>query len=177
MSFIWATHDVTSQNRIRGLFRAIFDIENDMDFALHIPPSNQTINHLNNREGDVDGPDVDDLRFDMRGDVSSEWNQRVFQILLEALNAEKASWGLPNLPDVYFKDLISEKFLRVRAYWRNAQHKTRDDGKMETWDEVESRLLHEQEIKGKSARKNERRRNVSNHIVVRHTFTYAIKEI
>ena len=73
-------------------------------------------------QGDgTDGPNVDDLRFDMRADASSEWNQTVFWMLLEALNAEKADWGLPDMPDAYFMDLISEKFLRVRTYWRSAQ--------------------------------------------------------
>jgi hypothetical protein len=105
---------------------------------------------------------VDDLRFDMRGDASSEWNQTVFRMLLEALNAEKADWGLPDMPDAYFKDLISEKFLRVRAYWRSSQRKVKDGGEMETWDEVESRLAQEQDARGKAARQNERRANVSN---------------
>lgn len=121
-------------------------------------------------QGDgTDGPNVDDLRFDMRADASSEWNQTVFRMLLEALNAEKADWGLPDMPDAYFMDLISEKFLRVRTYWRSAQRKVKDDGEMETWDEVESRLGQEQDTRGKAARQNERRANVSNVIVNSYT--------
>jgi hypothetical protein len=77
-------------------------------------------------------------------------------MLLEALNTEKADWGLPNMPDTYFEDLISEKFLRVRAYWRNAQRKVKDDGEMETWDEVDSQLTQEQDNRGKATRQNER---------------------
>jgi hypothetical protein len=37
--------------------------------------------------------------------------------LQEALNIDKADWGLPDMSDTYFKDLMSEKFLCVRVYW------------------------------------------------------------
>jgi hypothetical protein len=70
------SYSIIHQNHIQGLFWEEFSIENNMDFAIHIPPTKDMSDHFVNGE-DTNGPNMDDLHFDMRGEASSEWNQTI----------------------------------------------------------------------------------------------------
>ncbi|KAH7917377.1 hypothetical protein BV22DRAFT_979951, partial [Leucogyrophana mollusca] len=111
--------------------------------------------------GEGPGPNGDDLRWDMRGQPSSEWNKRVVNILLEKLlqKKEKEKWSLPERSDAYFADAIREKFGRVRTIWRAAQPRMTEDDELENENDVEERMIANKDQQLKRARMNERRYN------------------
>ena len=148
---------------MRNLIKDEFSIENDEDFALQDCPSPETIRAY--AQGYGEGPDKRSLQLDLRGKKASKWNEKVAQILLEKLLQKKEDgWmDLPERSDAYFLGFITEKINRARGYWRRAQPHIKDDGEVETLQEVEDRMIISKDESGKNARMRTRRRAVSHH--------------
>ncbi|EGO18430.1 hypothetical protein SERLADRAFT_418884 [Serpula lacrymans var. lacrymans S7.9] len=114
----------------------------------------------NRGDENATGPNREDIHFDMRGDMGSEWNKKIFQYLLEYLKQAKDKWCLPEAPDSYSEDLIIDKFNRVKLYWKAAQWQVNLNDEVETWQEVKKRLITQQEDRLNQARQRERQSNM-----------------
>jgi hypothetical protein len=129
---------------------------------LHKPPSHEEIHSFNRGEGE--GPNPDDLHIDMRGNISSKWNNAVVDILLERLLQKKVDpeyWGdMPEKSDEYFEDLILQKLTRARSNWRNAQPHLNEEGELESIGEVERRMIATKEERDRAGRAYTRRMTV-----------------
>ena len=152
---------IRQQKYVRDLFETVFDVKHDDDFTMHEPPSNEDINRFE-REGE--GPNPDDLHIDIKGIISSKWNNAVIDILLEKLLQKKADpeyWGdMPEKSDMYFEDLILQKLTRARSSWRNAQPHLNEEGELESIDEVEKRMITTKEERDRAGRVYTRRMTV-----------------
>jgi len=151
------------QSYVRNLFEAVFDVTHEEDFAAHEPPSHEEIRSFNKGRGV--GPNPDDLRVDMKGTMTSKWNEGVVDILLEKLLQKKVDpefWGdMPERSDTYFEDLIIAKLTRARSVWRNAQQHLNEEGELESIAEVEKRMITTKEERDSRGRAYTRRKTVS----------------
>jgi hypothetical protein len=139
-----------------------FAVEDVEGYVLHEPPESAALRlYMREEKG---GPDPDDLRIDMRHKISSAWNQKVVEILLEAVLKERATgedWeDLPNRSDDYFTDIIVDQVKRARTLWRNAQAKVLESGDIESVVEVEKRIVEAKQADQKTKRATMRRLNV-----------------
>jgi hypothetical protein len=129
---------------------------------MHEPPSKEEIHSFNRGEGE--GPHPDNLHIDMKGNIGSQWNNAVVDILLEKLLEKKADreyWGdMPEKSDMYFEDLILQKLTRARTSWRNAQPHLNEEGELESIDEVEKRMITTKEERDRAGRVYTRRMSV-----------------
>jgi hypothetical protein len=71
----------SSKAAMRQVFKLVFNVRQDEDFALHASATLQQVHDYSNNVGD--GPDPNDLRIDMRGLLSNAWNRGVVEILAE----------------------------------------------------------------------------------------------
>jgi hypothetical protein len=147
--------------------KQVFKINQDEDFALHQSVTPQTADAYSNGEGE--GPDENDLHIDMMGALNSEWNKKVLEILLAKLKdvRKEEKWSLPNRSDDYLAALIKDRMKRAMRKWTASQRKTNQSGELETWDDVEQRLVAQKEAQLVANRHATRRRNVSrqSHII------------
>jgi hypothetical protein len=102
---------------------------------------------------------------DMKGKLSSKWNEAVASLVLDLVHQRKREHGawdaLPERSDKYFLELVTEQLERGRRVWREAQPKVKEDGNVEGLAEVEERMNEDKVEKGKVACANTRRRAVS----------------
>ena len=117
------------------------------DYSTHIPPDKKTISdYMNDRN---DGPDQEDLCIDMRGKISSKWNECVLNILVDIVierRKQGKGWdGLPNCSEAYFLSLCKEQLECTQGVWRGAQAKMKEDREVETPEEVEKRMVEAKE--------------------------------
>jgi len=145
----------------RALMKQVFKINQDEDFALHQSVTPQTADAYSKGEGE--GPDENDLHIDMMGALNSEWNKKVLEILLAKLKdaRKEEKWSLPNRSDDYLAALIKDRMKRAMRKWTASQRKTNQSGGLETWNEVEQRLVAQKEAQLVATRHATRRRNVS----------------
>ena len=54
-------------------------------------------------------------------------------------------WPLPHRSDAYLEDMIKECLRRVIKIWTASQRKPKKSGELESWDEVEQRLVVQKE--------------------------------
>jgi hypothetical protein len=111
------------------------------------------------------GPDEDDLHFDMAGPTTNAWNGAVFAILFDLFEEQRQTGPvqlrLPPRPKGYVTKMLVDRFRRCRSYWKAARPKLSEAGGMETPDELKTRLTSQTEATLKKARHNTRRRSVS----------------
>ncbi len=104
------------QDVICSVVQAVFDLENNDDWYMHVPPSAVTISQFNDSEGP--GPDPDDLRVDMKGSIASKWNTAVLQIhlalVIHELKDEDLKW-LPRISDDFLRSRIRKRIENGRA--------------------------------------------------------------
>jgi hypothetical protein len=133
------------------------------DYALHEVPSGKDLRQF--IQEDDGGPNNDDLRIDMRGKISSKWNKRVIQILVDAARENMSlgeAWSeLPERSNAYMEDIVQDQLERARTVWRDAQPRMLETGEVETLDDVEKRMIERKEVKEKLGRATTRRRSVS----------------
>lgn len=157
------------QRLVTAIMQEKFAVEQVEDYALHEPPEPAALRrYIQEEKG---GPDLDDLRIDMRHKISSTWNQKVLEILLEAVLKEKATgedWeDLPDRSDDYYMDIILDQMKRARTMWRNAQPKVLESGDVESLAEVEKRMVESKEVDQKRKRATMRRLSVRPSIMSR----------
>uniref|UniRef100_A0A8H7XZF9 Uncharacterized protein n=1 Tax=Psilocybe cubensis TaxID=181762 RepID=A0A8H7XZF9_PSICU len=134
---------------VRSIMKDKFGIERDTDFIDHIPPNPSDIALFMSTKSPDDGPNAADLRIDMKGDTSSNWNEALISILVTCAANSKVS-QLPDVPD-WSKDYLSQNFYqeieRARTIWGDNQSK------------VKARVNLKREKEAKRNRRNSRRSN------------------
>ncbi|KDR78694.1 hypothetical protein GALMADRAFT_1364983 [Galerina marginata CBS 339.88] len=150
----------TSYCRLVGtVMKEMFGVQSVEEYAVHEPAESRHVRLFDREE--KDGPDEDDLRIDMRGKISSSWNTRVMEILLDAVLERKrkgTAWDdLPDRSDDYLMEIIQVQLERARTTWRNAQPKLLESGEVESLNEVEKRMIESKEVTEKMKRANMRR--------------------
>jgi hypothetical protein len=140
------------------VFKDALEINQDDDIVNHHAADPDKVQGHN--QGWGPGPDDNDIRFDMNGGLKSEWNNAVFRLLLNRSLELKKDDNLPERSEAYIKDLIEERFKRLRILWKACQPRATDSGKPETRDELEDRINHKKDAELKNARHATRRRNV-----------------
>jgi len=130
---------------VRSLFKDVFEVNQDDDFALHDSVLPETARAYANDVGD--GPKEADLHIDMTGGANSRWNKRVTEILLSKLkdSREEDQWQLPHHSDAYLEELIKERLKRIMKVWAASQCRQKLSGEVESWDEVKQRLIAQKE--------------------------------
>ncbi|KAF9491427.1 hypothetical protein BDN71DRAFT_1510420 [Pleurotus eryngii] len=137
----------------RRLFKKTLKVKNDADYAYYEGATAEEINSWVANQGP--GPSEENLKLDMEGGVGSEWNAEVMHILMDKLRkyclANKVLKKNPR-EDGYMRDLLEEKFKRIRKQWQAGQLKAG-----ETANALEDRLRQKSDSKLKEARQNGRR--------------------
>jgi hypothetical protein len=110
---------------------------------------------------DGPGPNCKDIAFDLRHGSKSPWNDKVIGLLLEELRrrGDRENWPFQR-SEAYFREILQERFKRLRTIWTAAQPKVTPKGGLETPAEVEQRLIAKKDEVLKAARQNTRRKNV-----------------
>lgn len=123
---------------------------------MHDPVTAEQLAEWTTDPTNADGPNLEDLRLDMRGSVSSDWNRRAIFLLQEAFIEEiKDLSGMPHRSEGYVEDLLIDQFTRWQKAWRQSQPKVG-----ETLDSAEKRIVTNRQIVEKSKRHRTRRFNV-----------------
>ncbi|KAI5990353.1 hypothetical protein EDC04DRAFT_2541385, partial [Pisolithus marmoratus] len=157
--------------KTRDLFKEKFDFTQDMEFILCACADSDDVSSYQYEDGP--GPDLATPLFDLRHNAKSAWNSAVIDILAQELKSKctKEAW-LITRSDAYLRDMIVDRYKRLRTTWKNAQPRLTDIGTLETPAETEARLLMQREQVLKETRQTTRRhskyaRRVSilNHIV------------
>jgi hypothetical protein len=137
--------DSTEQRLVRKLCHNIFDLEKDDDFLHHVPANKEIAATFNltpddpiDSDDEIEGPQSEDLRVDMNSPPSSLWNQEVVRILLSKFNAMGEDERQMHQATV--KEILEEKLVRLRKNWRSANARYKEDGAVETVEEIEARL-------------------------------------
>lgn len=151
-----------SKLKIRRVIKDAFKLEELEEWVMHVPATEEDIDAFV-RHDVGSGPDPDALRVDMWGRISSTWNAAVVQILLALVLVkleEDASW-LPKVSDTFLRARITERLSAGRTTWNAMLPKTREDGKKETPQQVEDRVIKEKTLKESANRAGTRRCTVS----------------
>jgi hypothetical protein len=155
-----ATH--ISQYFGRKLFKDVFGISRDEDFADHKTASPEQVKAF--VDDTANGPDPEDLHFDMNGLCSNAWNRRVIAALAEKFEEKRRSrpkhLRIPERPVEYVEELLTERFKRCKGHWTDRQAQFTDTGIKETQEEVEIRVNKAKTVELRNARHATRRRNV-----------------
>ncbi|KAG1721115.1 hypothetical protein EDB19DRAFT_1592693, partial [Suillus lakei] len=109
---------------------------------------------------DGPGPNCKDITFDLRHGSKSPWNDKVIGLLLEELRrrGDRENWPFQR-SEAYFKEILQERFKRLRTIWTAAQPKVTPKGGLETPAEVEQRLIAKKDEVLKAACQNTRQKN------------------
>jgi hypothetical protein len=148
---------IFSQSAVRATFGAVFGTGGTKEFYCHESAEPEDVEAFIDEEGV--GPVVKDLHFDMNAGKTSRWNQHAFSLLLEVLKSVIAEDD-DQPSDTYLIGLIQNRFIRCRDVWRTAQAKPKEDGSVETADEVANRLIEQNSQMNAYRRQNTRRINV-----------------
>ncbi|KAG1858001.1 hypothetical protein DFJ58DRAFT_658856, partial [Suillus subalutaceus] len=148
-----------------------FSISQDSDFMLHEPASHEDVYAYEYKDGP--GPNCKHLAFDLKGGPKSPWNDKVIGLLLEELQrrGDQESWPFRR-SEVYFREVLQDRYKRLRTVWTAAQPKVTAKGRLETPAEVEQRLITKKDEALKVTHQTTRRKNkhlrrvtVLNHLV------------
>jgi hypothetical protein len=112
-----------------------------------------------------DGPDPDDLHFDMANGPDSVWNKAVLERLLEKLREENDN-EFPQRSDAYWINILGDRFTNLRPPWNKGQRRMKPSGELETPEELEERVTQSAQLDKKRDRKATRRQDVSSKIPV-----------
>ena len=153
------------QELAHEVLRDKFGIAKFEQFSSHIPPDNRAITAYAANTGP--GPSAEDLHVDTKGKISSKWNQKVIDMLLELVLEKRRGEAYAELPERsegYFRDIVTKQVERVRVYWKQAQAMVKVDGQRESPAEVEQRMVNQKLKKDAIARAYTRRQSVSNYL-------------
>lgn len=114
-----------------------------------------------------DGPDPEDLHFEMTCGPDSVWNRRVLELLLEKLKEEDGD-ELPERSDAYWLDIMAKRFTSLRTPWTKAQRRITSSGELETPEEVDGHVKSGFSSNRTRARKATRRQTVSSKLLDGH---------
>ncbi|KAF8592425.1 hypothetical protein K439DRAFT_1323373 [Ramaria rubella] len=98
------------------VFKDTLSITQDDDIVQHkiVPP--QVVRQYE-KDGE-NGPDLNDLHLDMKGDLTSKWNVNTISLLTEMLKVRRQEFEMPERLQEYMEDLIQEKMKCLRVCWK-----------------------------------------------------------
>jgi hypothetical protein len=162
--FIAAKYCLTSlsQASVRRLFKDVFRISQDEDFVDHITAGRQDVHDYEHADGE--GPNKNDLHFDMERSPTSPWNKAILAILTDHLIEEREEQPVHLRPQVrpkpYISKMLLDKFRRCQKYWKAGRPQRIANGIQESYEDIEARLNEDGEKSRKYTRHNTRRRSV-----------------
>jgi hypothetical protein len=145
----------------RELYRHYLKIDEDLDFAFHEPPSAEQLKAFANDP--TKGPCLEDAHFDVKAGMLSEWNKKLLLLLQVTFQKElpgicvARGVTLPARTDKYYGNLVSERFQRLAAIWRQVQPKMNAGGVLESYEETEERMASTRKRTAKKQRHLSRR--------------------
>ncbi|KAH0828844.1 hypothetical protein J3R83DRAFT_3314 [Lanmaoa asiatica] len=100
------------------------------------------------------------IAFDLSRNYASPWNTFLLELLLRELQSccQEENWAVKK-SDNYIREILRERYKRLRTIWRNAQPKVTDKGHLEAPGETETHLINERMQASKESRQATRRRN------------------
>ncbi|KAG6372744.1 hypothetical protein JVT61DRAFT_7138 [Boletus reticuloceps] len=136
----------------------MFDIGQDTDFLAHEPAPAQEVYSFEHEDGP--GPSREFLAFDLSRSATSPWNSTILEILLREFQktCTDEKWAIKR-SDNYVRELLKNRYKKLHTVWLKGQPKLLRDGRLETEEEVEARLLAEMDRQAKASRQATRRRN------------------
>jgi hypothetical protein len=153
----------------RDLFKALFGVEHDQDFVRQQSATREEVDAFVHGIGD--GPDPDDLRFDMDGEYNNAWNMTVIKVLVNTFEVVRARSAphkqIPARPESYLTNLLLEKFKRCKTYWKDGRPHITAGGTIETPQQLQQRLLVNYDASRKIQRHNTRRIKVCDRSAMR----------
>ncbi|KAG2094529.1 hypothetical protein BD769DRAFT_1323547, partial [Suillus cothurnatus] len=122
----------------RELFKGTFHVTKDEDFMTHITASLDAI--LSFRYGTGPGPNPLELHWDMETTHTSEWNQKVIDLLCSqyTILQQKNQWTIRSQESI--REDIKQKFTQCCKCWTKARPCILSDGMHELPRHVEARL-------------------------------------
>jgi hypothetical protein len=137
------------------LFKDVFNIAQDADFIIHEPVVREEVYSYEYEDGP--GPDLKNLTFDLRNGSKTPWNSKIIDLLLEEIQKRciEEQWPFQR-SEAYFREILHDRYKRLRTIWTAAQPKVTAKGILETPVEVEKRLV----TKKDETLKTTHRRNV-----------------
>ena len=128
----------------------------------HIPASTEALQQF--ATDPSKGPDLEDLHFDMKGGMRSDWNQQALQLMrLDFKRQLEDSKDVDNIPlrsQQYIDDIFKKRFQRLVTVWKNGQCQMASDGLMESHEDVERRMIADKNVELKESRHTTRRISV-----------------
>ena len=108
------------------------------------------------------GPDLDDLHFDVAKGMRSQWNKTALQLMHTKLCKEldEEYEDVTERSEQYLTQLIQERFQRLVVVWKNAQPHLTANGETEDYEAIEKRMIENKDIELKSSQHMTRRLNV-----------------
>ncbi|KAG1728475.1 hypothetical protein EDD22DRAFT_745823, partial [Suillus occidentalis] len=104
---------------VRRVFKDNFKISQDSDFIVHQPASHEDVYSYQHEDGQ--GPDPQNLVFDLANRSRTPWNAKIIDLLLKELQKRCAQEGWPfQRSDVYYKAILEECYKRLRTVWKAA---------------------------------------------------------
>jgi hypothetical protein len=115
------------------------------------------------------GPDLDDLHFDVKAGMRSEWNKKALRVMQTEFcrQLDENYDGIPVRSAQYFEELFRERFQRLVGVWKHAQPQTTSNGELESHEAIEQRMMDDKDIELKARRHTTRRINVRFQLAIR----------
>ncbi|KAG1906069.1 uncharacterized protein F5891DRAFT_934860, partial [Suillus fuscotomentosus] len=110
---------------------------------------------------DGPGPDLKNFTFDLKNGSKTPWNSKIIDVLLEEIQkrCDEEKWPFQR-SEAYFREILQDRYKRLRMIWTAAQPKVTAKGILETPIEVEKRLITKKDETLKATRQMTHRRNV-----------------
>jgi hypothetical protein len=108
------------------------------------------------------GPKLDNLHFDVKAGLRSEWNKKALQLMSAEFRKELEEdyENVPVRSPQYIEELIRERFRRLVNVWKRAQPQMTPSGELESHQAIEQRMMEDKDIELKTCRHITRRINV-----------------
>jgi hypothetical protein len=141
------------------LFKDVFKIAQDADFIVHEAASREDVYSYEYEDGP--GPDLRNPAFDLQGGAKTAWNSKIIDLLLAEIQTRcnEERWPFQR-SEAYFREILHDRYKRLRTIWTAAQPKVTAKGTLETPLEVERRMIMKRDDILKATRQTTRRRNV-----------------
>jgi hypothetical protein len=105
-------------------------------------------------------PDPDSLRIDMYGQIGSDWNTKLIDILQARYHSMLSDLDLTPRSDAYLREILRDKIARLRTTWKRYQSRMLPDGSLETPEALEVRIVNTAKSQSTATRHRSRRARV-----------------
>ena len=123
------------------MFKFHFGIDEDTDFILHQPLSEEQLHAFANDPSQ--GPSLGDLHFNVKVGMLSDWNKKLLHLLQVDFQSKlpdicaRENTAVHLRSDKYYINLVSERFQWLAQIWRQGQPQLIPNGALEAAEEVE----------------------------------------